>query len=97
MRLCRRIQQCTKTYHLALVSSSAGILVQNVTKSAHLALIVLLSFVGDYRPDHLARILDDHLSAINVTLTEETSPVDGGPREEVTSLTVKHHRDSHKM
>lgn len=48
-------------------------------KFTHLAVVVLLPFVGEDGADHSAGILDDHLPSLDVPLAEEAAAVDVRP------------------
>lgn len=48
-------------------------------RGTDLAVVVLLSFVGENRADDDACVLDNHFSGFDVPLAEKAAAVDGGP------------------
>lgn len=50
---------------------------ESVHASVYLGIIVLFSFVSKDRANDIARILDHHLTSVNVSLTEQTTAVYG--------------------
>lgn len=61
--------------HHRRVDDVVGVLTEHVTADAT-RLVVAFSFVGQRRPDHFTRILNDHLSGGEVTATEQAAAVD---------------------